>query len=72
MISFESLKWNFPIVIARKVQENIDFVCQTLQADPMMTARCNNMPNRPIISPSLFNRNTKLNHTLDPSIMHAA
>ena len=36
-------------------QENIDFVRQTLQADPMMTAICNNMPNKPI-SPSLSNR----------------
>ena len=27
-------------------QENIDFVLQSLQADPMMTSICNNMSNR--------------------------
>ena len=43
-----------------KDQENIDFVRQTLQAHPMITAICNNMPYRPI-SPSLFNRITILN-----------
>ena len=34
-------------------QVNIDFD-QTLQADPMMTAICNNMPNRPITKEVLY------------------
>ena len=47
-------------------QVNIDFVRQTLQADPMMTALCNNMPSNRPISPSLFNWITTLNLTFDP------
>ena len=39
-------------------QENIDFIRQDLQADPMMTAICNNM--------SLFNPITILDLILDP------
>ena len=48
-----------------RTQVNSDMVRQALQADPMMTARCNNIP----ISPLSFNRITRLDLSWYPYTM---
>ena len=49
-----------------RTQVNIDIVRQALQAEPMMTARRNTIPN---ISPSSFNRITRLDLSWHPYVM---